>query len=194
MSLKEVANEQQQHNNLEQIQNQLNQIQTSLQNINNIEQMNELKQFVFKMQNNLQKNNAENLKKIAEEYSEQIKTISQSVVDDTVKAIRRNSETLNEETKKFISSLRAVKKTHFGFLANALLYVFGGAVVAVVVYAGFSFCQLKRESLKELAAQSAVESIEKKAVADYKKEILADQEHQELTKLVESWNKKNGRK
>ena len=129
------------------------------------------------------------MKKIVTDYSEQIKTISQSVVDDTVKSIRRNSETLNEETKKFNEELKAVKKTHFSFLANALLYVFVGAVIAVVVYIGFSFCQLKRASLKELAEQSAVESIEKKAVAEYKKELTSKNGIVELSQLEYEWAK-----
>ena len=171
MSLKEIANEQ---NNLEQIQIQLNQIQTSLQNINNTEQTNELKnlkEFVFKMQDALQKNNAENLKKIAEDYSEQIRTISQSVVDDTVKAIRRNSNTLNEETKKFNEELREIKRTHFGIFSNTLVYCLVGVFIAVVAYAGFYFVHLKHESLKELAESAAKTSIEKEAVSEYKKTL-----------------------
>lgn len=171
---------------------ELKKLQTSLKSTDSTEQTNELKslkEFVFKMQDALQKSNSENLKKIVTDYSEQIKTISQSVVDDTVKAIRRNSETLNEETKKFNEELRAVKKTHFGFLANALLYVFVGAVIAVVVYIGFSFCQLKRASLKELAEQSAVESIEKKAVAEYKKELTSKNGIIELSQLEYEWAK-----
>ena len=150
---------------------QLTQIQTSLQNINNTEQMNELKQFVFKMQDALQKSNSENLKKIAEDYSEQIRTISQSVVDDTVKAIRRNSNTLNEETKKFNEELREIKRTHFGIFSNTLVYCLVGVFIAVVAYAGFYFVHLKHESLKELAESAAKTSIEKEAVSEYKKTL-----------------------
>jgi hypothetical protein len=123
------------------------------------------------MQDALQKSNSENLKKIAEDYSEQIRTISQSVVDDTVKAIRRNSNTLNEETKKFNEELREIKRTHFGIFSNTLVYCLVGVFIAVVAYAGFYFVHLKHESLKELAESAAKTSIEKEAVSEYKKTL-----------------------
>ena len=170
----------------------LQELQTSLKIISNTEQTSELKslkEFVFKMQDNLQKNNAENLKKIAEEYSEQIKTISQSVVDDTVKSIRRNSNTLNEETKKFNEELKHLKKTHFGFLSNALLYLFGGAVIAFVAYAGFYFLHLERESLKELADSATKTKIEKEAVTEYKKKLTSGKGIVELKELEFEWAK-----
>ncbi len=195
VSLEQLKQNQEENNKA--ILQELQSLQTSLKNTSNTEQTSELKslkEFVFKMQDNLQKSNAENLKKIAEDYSEQIKTISQTVVDDTVKSIRRNSNTLNEETKKFNEELKEIKRTHFAFLSNALLYIFVGAVVAVLVYVGFYFTQLKKASLQELAENSAITSIEKKAVDNYKKEILQDLEHKELTKLVDSWNDKNASK
>lgn len=122
--------------------------------------------------------------------------ISQSVVDDTIQAIRRNSKTLNEETKEFNKELKAIKKTHFSFLSNALLYIFIGAVIAVLVYAGFYFVHLKKANIQALAEQSAIESIEKKAVAEYKKTLTEEPKGIiELKELELQWasNEKNVR-
>jgi hypothetical protein len=146
------------------------------------------------MQDALQKNNAENLKKIAEDYSEQIRTISQSVVDDTVKAIRRNSNTLNEETKKFNKELKAIKKTHFSFLVNALMYIFLGIILTFVGTVGFNFFKIQDGFYKELAENKKLESIEKKAVAEYKKTLTEEPKGIiELKKLELQWasNEKN---
>lgn len=134
------------------------------------------------------------MKKIATDYSEQIRTISQSVVDDTVKAIRRNSNTLNEETKKFKEELKAVKKTHFSFLANALMYIFLGIILTFVGTVGFNFFKIQDGFYKELAENKKLESIEKKAVAEYKKTLTAEPKGIiELKELELQWasNEKN---
>lgn len=172
VSLEQLKQNQEENNRA--ILQELQKLLTSSKSTSNTEQTSELeslKEFVFKMQDNLQKNNAENLKKISEDYNKKIREISQSVVDDTVRAIRKNSNTLNEETKKFNEELREIKRTHFGFLSNAILYMVSGVAVAVVAYVGFSFCNLKRANLNEIAESSAITSIEKKAVSEYKKTL-----------------------
>lgn len=189
VSLEQLKQSQEQSNR--EFLQELQSLQTSLKNTSNTEQTSELKslkEFVFKMQDNLQKSNAENLKKIAEDYSEKIKTISQSVVDDTVKSIRRNSNTLNEETKKFNEELREIKRTHFGMISNTLVYCLVGAFIAVVAYAGFYFVHLKHESLKELAESAAKTSIEKEAVSEYKKTLTGTKKGiVELKELELKW-------
>lgn len=59
---------------------------------------------------------------------------------------------------------------------------------------GFNFFKIQDGFYKELAENKKLESIQKQAVEDYKKELMADLDHKELTKLIDSWNKKNGTK
>lgn len=77
---------------------------------------------------------------------------------------------------------------------NCFFFILLGILLTFVGTVGFNFFKIQNGFYKELAENKKLESIQKKAVEDYKKEILADQEHKEITNLVDTWNKKNGSK
>lgn len=95
------------------------------------------------------------------------------------------------EIKKAVDDQR---KAIFKTWGNCFFFILLGILLTFVGTVGFNFFKIQDGFYKELAENKKLESIQKQAVEDYKKEILADQEHQELTNLVESWNKKNGTK
>lgn len=118
--------------------------------------------------------------------------ISQSVIDDTSKAICQNEKAMNEELKKFNSELQKIKRSHFNFLANAVIYIFVGVVIAVLVYFGFWFLRSRQDELKELAESSARTSVERQAVKNYRDELL-NADGKELSKIIDEWKNKNGK-
>lgn len=88
--------------------------------------------------------------------------------------------------KAFSNELDKVKKSHFSFLSNALIYVLVGAFCVFLGCLQFSFIQEKKDFI-----QTAIyEQAKRDGKNEYQKEILEDTQHKELSKLVDKWNKK----
>lgn len=136
-----------------------------------------------KPKSDLQSQLATTTAQVGSAISKNISTAEKSFLD-TVK----NGKT--EIAKAVQEQKNAIFKTWgncFFFILLGILLTFAGTV-------GFNFFKIQDGFYKELAENKKLESIQKQAVEDYKNEILKDLEHKELTKLVESWNKKNGTK
>lgn len=141
--------------------------------------LNELKESVKKTQGELQNQ----ITVVADGVGKNISTAEKSFLD-TVK----NGKA--EITKAVAEQRRAIFKTW----ANCLLFIFLGILLTFVGTVGFNFFKIQDGFYKELAENKKLESIQKQAVADYKKALLADPDHKELIKLIENWKKKNGSK
>lgn len=103
-------------------------------------------------------------------------------------------DTVKNGKAEITKAVQEQKNAIFKSWANCLIFIGLGIFLTLGGTVAFNFFKIQDGFYKELAENKKLESIQKQAVEDYKKEILADQEHQELTKLVESWNKKNGSK
>lgn len=103
-------------------------------------------------------------------------------------------DTVKNGKAEITKAVQEQKNAIFKSWANCLIFIGLGIFLTLGGTVAFNFFKIQDGFYKELAENKKLESIQKQAVEDYKKEILADQEHQELTKLVEAWNKKNGTK
>ena len=118
---------------------------------------------------------------VADGVGKNISTAEKSFLD-----IVKNGKA--EITKAVAEQRHAIFKTW----SNCLLFIFLGILLTFVGTVGFNFFKIQDGFYKELAENQKLESIQKQAVEDYKKELYKDPKHKELTKLVENWKKKNG--
>lgn len=93
-----------------------------------------------------------------------------------------------EITKAVNDQRKAIFKTW----ANCIFLIMIGILATFTGAVTYNFYKIGDGYYKELAENKKLESIQKQAVKDYKKEILEDQKHKELDNLIDSWNKKNG--
>lgn len=90
------------------------------------------------------------------------------------------------------SGIDRIIDSNFRFLGNALIYIFIGGVIFCMGYGLLSFFGERKSALRELAAKSAVESIQKRAVQDYRNSLLEDYEGGvELYSLVKEWDSRH---
>lgn len=118
------------------------------------------------------------------------KTISQNIST----AEKSFLETVKNGKTDITKAVAEQRKAIFKSWSNCLMFILIGAVVTACGAIGFNFMKIGNGYYKELAENHKLESIQKQAVEDYKKELYKDPNHKELTKLVDTWNKKNGTK
>lgn len=87
--------------------------------------------------------------------------------------------------KAFSKELDKVKKSHFSFLSNALIYVLVGAFCVFLGCLQFSFIQEKKDFIQTAVYEQTL----KKGKREYKQELLSE-DPTELQKLVDEWKEK----
>lgn len=121
-------------------------------------------------------------------------TVGSAISKNISTAERSFLETVKNGKAEIKKAVQEQRHAVFKTWSNCLLFILFGILLTFVGTVGFNFFKIQDGFYKELAENKKLESIQKQAVEDYKKEIMADQDHKELTKLVDTWNKKNGTK
>jgi hypothetical protein len=125
------------------------------------------------------------LKRISESYNQDIKRISQSVVDSYGEEIKNLTKDFRHETKLFREELNQVKQNHFSVLSNCLLYIFIGAMCTFLGCFQAFFIQEKKDFIQTAVYEQTL----KKGKREYKQELLSE-DPTELQKLVDEWKEK----
>lgn len=121
-------------------------------------------------------------------------TVGSSISQNISTAEKSFLETVKNGKADITKAVKEQRHAIFKTWSNCLLFIFLGILLTFVGTVGFNFFKIQDGFYKELAENKKLESIQKQAIEDYKKELMADLDHKELTKLVDSWNKKNGTK
>jgi hypothetical protein len=124
----------------------------------------------------------------------QITVVADGVGKNISTAEKSFLETVKNGKADITKAVKEQRHAIFKTWSNCLLFILLGILLTFFGTVGVNFFKIQDGFYKELAENKKLESIQKQAVEDYKNEILKDLEHKELTKLIESWNKKNGRK
>lgn len=121
-------------------------------------------------------------------------TVGNSISKNISTAEKSFLDTVKNGKAEITQAVQEQRHAIFKSWANCLIFIFLGIFLTLTGTIAFNFFKIQDGFYKELAENKKLESIQKQAVEDYKKEILADLEHKEITKLVDTWNKKNGSK
>lgn len=121
-------------------------------------------------------------------------TVGSSISQNISTAEKSFLETVKNGKADITKAVKEQRHAIFKTWSNCLLFIFLGILLTFVGTVGFNFFKIQDGFYKELAENKKLESIQKQAIEDYKKELMADLDHKELTKLIDSWNKKNGTK
>ena len=136
----------------------------------------------------------ESVKKTQGELQNQITVVADGVGKNISTAEKSFLETVKNGKADITKAVKEQRHAIFKTWSNCLLFILLGILLTFFGTVGVNFFKIQDGFYKELAENKKLESIQKQAVEDYKNEILKDLEHKELTKLIESWNKKNGTK
>lgn len=91
------------------------------------------------------------------------------------------------EIEKAVTEQRRAIFTSWG---NCVLFIFLGIVATAIGIISWNFFKIQDAFYKDLAEQKKIESIQKKAVADYRSQLM-NADGKELQKIISEWNKKN---
>lgn len=174
---------------LQEIQNSQMQMQTFLESMSNTGQTSEresLKEFVFKMQDDLNRNNAKRLSESVAQISEAIETAVTGATDKSTARISTAEksflETVKNAKKEIAEAVREQRKAIFTSWGTCLGLVLIGGMCFCLGAFWWDYCRIKKELLNDLA----IERIQKDAVAEYKKELIEDRD--EINKIIEAHN------
>lgn len=142
------------------------------------------------------------MRRTKDELQNQIIRISDSVgkkVSDTLKSVERNCidannlfcESVKERKADFAKTVEAEQKAFFKIKANIFVLIFAGIFASFLGIMGFEFFKIGNGYYKELVEKGKLESIQKQAVSEYKKDLI-NGDSEELNNLVKAWYKKHG--
>lgn len=134
------------------------------------------------------------MKKTQGELQNQITVVADGVGKNISTAEKSFLETVKNGKADITKAVKEQRHAIFKTWSNCLLFILLGILLTFFGTVGVNFFKIQDGFYKELAENKKLESIQKQAVADYKKALLADPDHKELTKLIENWKKKNGSK
>jgi len=134
------------------------------------------------------------VKKTQGELQNQITVVADGVGKNISTAEKSFLETVKNGKTEIAKAVQEQKNAIFKSWANCLIFIGLGIFLTLGGTVAFNFFKIQDGFYKELAENKKLESIQKQAVADYKKALLADPDHKELIKLIENWKKKNGSK
>lgn len=136
----------------------------------------------------------ESVKKTQGELQNQITVVADGVGKNISTAEKSFLETVKNGKADITKAVKEQRHAIFKTWSNCLLFILLGILLTFVGTVGFNFFKIQDGFYKELAENKKLESIQKQAVEEYKKALLEDKKHKEIDRLIDTWNKKNGRK
>ena len=90
------------------------------------------------------------------------------------KGLESKASFINQEIEDYSKGIREIKNNHFKFFNNVLFYILIGGLIFLMAFGVLKFMDEKNGYIKDLAKKSALESIKKEAVEDYKKTLIGE--------------------